>query len=351
LIGPIAQRVEHGPHPQFIRALSIAAQAQSVLPPGLAADAIAESDKAEFFVGLTSWLFLVAITLGIGSLLHLRIRAQFRGESLSETAARRVVKEKLPVQPGWDLPGFSPSVAAVFEKEMRYLSRSGPMLLTLVMPIFMLIIIRMGPLSSFRHSGVMNRTPDTAFPGAAAYALLILTNLVYNCFGGDSGGIQFFYASPVRFRHIILGKNLTHLAVLLATTIFSWLAVTYLYGAPHLPVTVATLAGLLFAAPLNFTAGNLLSVYSPKKRDFSTFGRQNVSQTTVLASFGLQTVIVGLGVAVFAIARLYKNLWIATVLFLVLAAISIPIYVVVLRRMDGLAVERRETLLAELCRA
>jgi hypothetical protein len=137
----------------------------------------------------------------------------------------------------------------------------------------------------------------------------------------------------------------------MTTTGFALLAVTYLYGAPHLPVIVATLAGLLFAAPLNFTAGNLLSIYSPKKRDFSTFGRQNVSQTTVLASFGMQGVIVGLGAAVFALARLYKDLWIAAVLFLVLAAISIPLYVIVLRRMDGLAVERRETLLAELCRA
>ena len=108
---------------------------------------------------------------------------------------------------------------------------------------------------------------------------------------------------------------------------------------------------MLFAAPLNFTAGNLLSIYSPKKRDFATFGRQNVSQTTVLASFGVQIVIVAVGVAVFAIARLYGNQWIATVLFLVLAAITIPIYLMVLRRIDGIAIERRETLLAELCRA
>ena len=135
------------------------------------------------------------------------------------------------------------------------------------------------------------------------------------------------------------------------TTIFAWFAVTYLYGAPHVAVTVATIAGLLFAAPLNFTAGNLLSVYSPKKRDFATFGRQNVSQTTVLASFGMQIVIIGFGVAVFAIARIYKNLWIASALFLMLAVISLPIYVIVLRRMDRLLVERRETLLAELCRA
>jgi hypothetical protein len=239
----------------------------------------------------------------------------------------------------------------VFEKEMRYLARSGPMLLTLIMPIFMLVIFRLGPMNSLRHSSSFSRTPDMAFPGAAAYAILILTNLVFNSFGGDAGGIQFFYASPVTFRQIFLAKNLTHGGILILNSAFAWIAVSYLYGAPHIAVSVATVAGLLFAAPLNFTAGNLLSIYAPKKRDFSAFGRQSVSQTTVLASFGAQIVTVGLGVAVFTIARFYHNLWIATLLFLPLAAISIPIYVMVLRRLDGIAVQRRETLLAELCRA
>ena len=179
----------------------------------------------------------------------------------------------------------------------------------------------------------------------------MLTNLVFNSFGGDAAGVQFFYASPVHFRQVVLGKNLTHASILVANTALAWIAVSYFYGTPHLAVTLATFAGLLFAAPLNFAAGNLLSIYSPKKRDFATFGRQNVSQMTVLASLGLQIVIVGIGVAAFAIAHVYKNLWIAVLLFLVLAAISIPIYVVVLRRIDGIAIERRETLLAELCRA
>ncbi|HEV2401561.1 MAG TPA: hypothetical protein VGS27_31785 [Candidatus Sulfotelmatobacter sp.] len=351
LIGPMVQQITHGTHPHLLHSLSIAAQAQAVLPPGLAADAIAQVLAGKWFVGFTSLLFLATVTLAIAFLLHIRIRAQFHGENLSEAAARPLTVQPQTLQVGWNLPGVSHPVAAVFEKEMRYLLRSGPMLLTLIMPIFMLVLIRMGPMNAMRHSGTTSRTPDTAFPGAAAYALLILTNLVYNSFGGDSGGIQFFYASPVQFRHIVLGKNLTHAAVLVATTAFSWVAVSYLYGAPHLAVTVATLAGLLFAAPLNFTAGNLLSIYAPKKRDFSTFGRQNVSQTTVLASFGMQIVIVGLGVAVFALARMYKDLWIAAALFLLLAAVSIPLYVVVLRRMDGLAISRRETLLAELCRA
>jgi ABC-2 type transport system permease protein len=353
LIGPMMERFEKKPRPELGNATRFVAQAQAVLPPGLAADAIAQVTHSHFLVGVGALLVLAILTGAIGALLHLRLRAQFRGENLSEAAARPVVTQPQGLQVGWNLSGFSQPVAAVFEKEVRYLSRSGPMLLTLVMPLFMLIIFRLGgrggPLQ--HQSNFLGRTPDLAFPGAAAYALLVLTNLVFNSFGGDAAGVQFFYASPVHFRQIMLGKNLTHASILIANIALAWLAVSYFYGTPHLAVTIATVAGLLFAVPLNFAAGNLLSIYSPKKRDFAAFGRQNASQTTVLASLGLQIVIVGLGVAAFYIARFYKNLWIAVLLFLALAAISIPIYVIVLRRIDGIAIQRRETLLAELCRA
>ena len=351
LIGPAIEHFGKGPHSELSQATQIAAQVQAVLPPGLAANAIAQTSHAQFLTGFTSLLFLAALTIAIGSLLHLRLRAQFRGENLSEAAARPTVAQAQSLQVGWNIPGLSQSVAAVFEKEIRYLARSGPMLLTLIMPIFMLLIFRLGPLNPMQHSAGLSRTPDMAFPGAAAYAILVLTNLVFNSFGGDAAGIQFFYASPVTFRQIVLAKNLTHASILVFNTGFAWIAVSYLYGTPHLAVSIATAAGLLFAVPLNFAAGNLLSIYSPKKRDFAAFGRQAASQTTVLASFGAQIVIVGLGVAAFAVARFYNNLWIATLIFLVLAAISIPLYVLVLNRLDGIALQRRETLIAELCRA
>ncbi len=351
LIGPMMERLEKKPRPELGNATRIMVQVQAVLPPGLAADAIAQVTHSHYLVGVSSLFFLAALTAAIGSLLHLRLRAQFRGENLSEAAARPAVAQPQGLQVGWNLSGFSQPVAAVFEKEVRYLARSGPMLLTLVMPLFMLVIFRLGPANSLRHSNFLGRTPDMAFPGAVAYALLVLTNLVFNSFGGDAAGVQFFYASPVHFRQIMLGKNLTHASILLTNTALAWVAVSYFYGTPHLAVTIATVAGLLFAVPLNFAAGNLLSIYSPKKRDFATFGRQNASQTTVLASLGLQIVIVGIGVAAFFLAHLYKNPWIAVLLFLALAAISIPIYMIVLRRIDGFAIQRRETLLAELCRA
>lgn len=351
LIGPAVEHFNKGARAEFRHAFEVGGQIQAVLPPGLAADAIAQALHAKVVVGFTSLVLLAAFGLAAGYLLHLRIHAQFAGESLSETAGRPAVAQTQAPQVGWDLPGFSQAVGAVFEKEIRYLARSGPMLLTLVMPVFMLLVFRMGPLNPVHRTGGWNRTPDMAFPGAAAYALLVLTNVAYNTFGADSGGIQFFYASPVHFRQIILGKNLTHGAIVVLNAILAWIAVRYLYGAPHLAVTVATVAGLMFAAPLNFSAGNLLSLYSPKKRDFSAFGRQNATQTTVLASFGMQIVIVGCGIGVFAIARYYDDLWIAVLLFLILAAISISIYLAVLRRMDRIAMERRETLLTELCRS
>lgn len=115
---------------------------------------------------------------------------------------------------------------------------------------------------------------------------MIDSNICPTSFGGDAGGIQFFYASPVHFRQILLGKNLTHGAILAANTAPAWMAATYFYGAPTPAISIAILAGLLFAAPLNFTAGNLLSIYSPRKRDFSTFGRQKFRRRPFWQAWG-----------------------------------------------------------------
>ena len=224
------------------------------------------------------------------------------------------------------------------------------MLLTLVMPVFVLLVFRLGPMTPLRAQKAFSGMPDLICPGTAAYTLLLLTTIVFNSFGGDGGGIQLFYASPVRFRHIFLGKNLVHAAVLTANVSVAWIVITWFYGMPRLAVTLGTITGLLFATPLNFAVGNLLSVYFPKKRDFSTFGRKNVSQTAVLISLVLLAAIIGVGIGVFAIARMMDNLWIAPLCFALLAASSIPAYGMILHRLDAIAVERRETMLEELCR-
>src|SRR6202050_2475413 len=356
LTGPLIRHFERrsgpGTHESLQRYLEILVPVQGMLPPGLAADAIAQAVYSRFMTGVSSLALLCAFVLVIWYCLHVRLRAQYRGENLSEVAAASVVPRDRSLRLGWNLPGFSAPVAAVFEKEIRYLLRSGPMLVTLIMPLFVLFVFRFGAMNSARHTGVfLSRAPDMAFPAAVGYTLLMLTNLAYNNFGGDAGGIQFFYASPVRFREIVLAKNLTHGGILVIEVVFAWIAVSFLYGRPAFDVTIAALAGLLFAAPINFSAGNLLSIYAPKKLDYSSFGRQRASQTTVLISLGVQIFVVGVGVGAFWIARHYGNFWIATLILLILAGISISAYLMILNRMDGLALLRRETLVAELCRA
>src|SRR5579863_7493098 len=251
MIGPLTGYFGKRARPEVIKFVEVVFPVQGILPPGLAADAIAQAMFSRFMTGVSSLAMLCAFALIIGYSLHVRLLAQYRGENLSEVAAASALPQDRSLRLGWNLPGFASPVAAVFEKEIRYLLRSGPMLLTLIMPIFVLVVFRFGAMNAARQSGFLSRAPDMAFPAAAAYTLLMLTNLAYNNFGGDGGGIQFYYAAPVRFREIVLAKNLSHAGILAVEAVLAWTAVSFLYGPPRLDITVATLAGLLFAAPLN----------------------------------------------------------------------------------------------------
>src|SRR2546425_678694 len=126
LVGPILEHFGGRARPQFRGLVEVLVPVQGALPPGLAANAIAQACKGQFLAALGSLFALGVIGMLMGYLLHLRLRAQFRGENLSEAAARSSTKEKQASHLGWSLPGFSQPVTAVFEKEARYLGRSGP---------------------------------------------------------------------------------------------------------------------------------------------------------------------------------------------------------------------------------
>ena len=226
------------------------------------------------------------------------------------------------------------------------------MLFTFVMPVVVLLIFRLGPGgASGRQSGFLSRAPDLAFPVGAAYALLILTNLVYNCFGADAVGMQFYYVSPVRFREILMGKNLTHALLLAGEVVMVWIAVCFMFHPPAVDVTLATVAGVGFALLLNLTAGNLLSIYTPKKIDYGAFGKQRASTTTVFTSLGIQAAVFGLTAITLLIARAFGRIWLAMAIFLILAGLMSIAYVLVLNRVDSIALDRRDAILSELCRA
>ena len=325
---------------------------ERLLPPGLAAAALGRALGGEYVLAAGAFVLSCAYALAVLGLLNVRLRAQYLGENLSEAVARAAKPgAKQKIQLGWNVAGVPGPVAAVFEKELRYLSRSGPMLFTLVMPVVVLLIFRFTPGRSDNPGGMFAHTSDLAFPVGAGYALLMLSNLVYNSFGPDAAGIQFFFVSPVRFREILLGKNLAAGFVLAAEIVLVWLGSSLLYRPPAWDVVLATVTGAFFALVVNLIGGNFLSVFTPKKVDFGAFGRQRAAGTTAFASLGIQVGVIGLCAVALLAARAAEHIWVAAVVFVILGAGALAAYFVVLERMDGIILKRREVMISELCKA
>ena len=59
-----------------------------------------------------------------------------------------------------------------------------------------------------------------------------------------------------------------------------------------------------------------MSLYSPKRIDYATFGRQRASAATVFVSLGVQLAMTGTGVGVIVLALHFATLWTAVLVFL-----------------------------------
>jgi ABC-2 type transport system permease protein len=350
LIGPMAKRLERAadkaqPHNRIARqTIDKVIAVERSLPPGLAGYTLAEAQKRDHGQAAIGIAGLLGFGIGLGLLLDLRLRKQYRGENLSETAARRVGAIDKQVRVGWELPWVPVAVGAMVEKELRYLMRSGPMLLTFVMPVVVLVIF--GGANSRQLPG---QFASMTFPLAAAYSLLILTNVVYNTFGGDHAGVQFYFMSPVRLRNVIAAKNLVHMGIFLVELMILWVAVRVLRTPPPLGITFATLAAVPFALSIEFSAGNLLSIFYPKKLEFQMMGRQRTAQISGLLSIVVHAVVIGIAGLVFLVSRRY-GVQLAVPVFLVLDAGALALYWFLLTKSEELLLGRRESVFEVLCR-
>ena len=93
-----------------------------------------------------------------------------------------------------------------------------------------------------------------------------------------------------------------------------------------------------------------MSLYAPKKFDFAVLGKQRAAGTTVLASMGVQIFIFGLVGFTMFVTSFNGKIWLATILFLAFAAAAFAGYSAALNRIDHVAISRRESIIAALCR-
>jgi ABC-2 type transport system permease protein len=198
---------------------------------------------------------------------------------------------------------------------------------------------------------VSGRFGNFIFPVAIAYSVLGVSILSYNALGMDGSGVQLYFMAPARMRDIFLAKNLTGFLLNLVELVVIFAVIAFAAHPPALVIALATICWLLFATFINGAVGNLRSLAAPKKIDLTKASRRQASQLSVLIALGILVACAGIGFAVLVLAADFGRPWLMIPILLALAIAAFTFYLVVLNRLDTIALNHREALAEELCKA
>jgi ABC-2 type transport system permease protein len=320
----------------------------ALLPPGLIAagmKGVMDSHLVSVFAslaGLMAWTALPALVLGQ------RLRAQYRGESLSEAPAHAAApaRARTETRAAWfDVTG---PVAAVIVKETRYLMRSYQLLYGLVAPLILMLVFT--GTKEHHAPGAMVTPARFLFLLAVFYAFLGLTRLTCNSLGGESSGLQFYFVSPVPFSKVMLGKNLFHSMLLAIEIAVLWVIAVLRGGIPDAGDVLLTLCAMTFIIPANFFAANLIALHMPYVMNFSRMGRPQGATANNLLSLLSQIVVIGICAAAYFATITHGGLWVTAGIFLLLGAAASSAYWIALKGLGRQAQRRIDTLLNDLAR-
>jgi ABC-2 type transport system permease protein len=325
----------------------------SPFPPSLASGALASAAGGHVAAFLGNIAGLLAYIAVFSALLWYRFAAQYRGEELSEAAtpARVAARTNSKTNASPDaLRLFSPQVAAVLRKEFRYLSRNGFVLISLLMPPVLVLLFTSqfgGKHPSVTHRGI---SPDMFFPGMMGYLILMLMTPAYNCFAYEGRGIQTYFTAPLRFRDVLLGKNLMHAGVLVFEIVLSMTVLALRIGLPSTPVFVATIAAVVFAVAGQFAIADWVSLSFPRKLEFGSMRGQRSSGVSIWVAFGVQILLAGVCSLILFAGRWTNSPWLPAEAFVALAAASVGGYFAALDALSNVAEKKKEVLIETLSR-
>ncbi len=348
-VTPLMQRYGTSVRPAFLRLLPYFAW----LPPSLAGRSLAAVTRLQPAGFLLPFAILLFYLVLFSALLWRRLAAQYRGEELSETAApaRAVARPIAAIDEGPDRLGLlSPQVAAIVRKEFHYLTRNGFAYLTLLMPPLLILIFSMN--FAGRHPTVGGRgvSAEMFFPGMMAYLILILMAPAYNSFAYEGRGIQTYFTAPLRFRDVLLGKNLMLVSVLSMEIALSLAMLAWRVGLPSAHMLVATCAAIIFTIVGQLTVANWSSITFPRKMEFGQMRGQRQSGMAVLVAFASQILMGGISALILFSGNWSGNPWLPAEAFAVLAAAAVGGYFSSLDVLTLLAEKKKEVLIEALCR-
>jgi ABC-2 type transport system permease protein len=321
------------------------------LPGSLAGSAVSAAVSADargYWLGMAGLFVWTTVS---STLLWLRFTAQYGGEEISESPAPAMAKKKERKRiDSIERPGLvSPQVAAMVVKEFRYLMRNGFAFLTLLLPPMMVFFFtfQFGPGSVLKEHALK---PNLFFPGMMAYLVLILLSPAYNSFAFEGRGIQTYFMAPVRFRDVLLGKNLFLGALVGFELALALALLTWRIGWPGTPLFAATIMAGAFAVLGQLAIANWSSLSFPRKMEIGKMKGQRNSGVAVWTAFGVQIVLGGICALVLLAGRWTGNPWLPAMAFAALTAAAMGGYVASLNSLNGLAEEKKELLIETLTR-
>jgi ABC-2 type transport system permease protein len=327
------------------------------LPPVLTASSLVAAHQGEpsryFYLTLACALYAAVFFL----VFSLRMRTEFRGENLSDAAngvsrsalkpiVRSVAASSLaPVTSAAPTFDSTPSslLPAMLQKEFLYVKRHSGILYGLIMPVFLVLILA-GKVAS--RSNAM-----WVFPAAVGYTLLAISPLCYNSFGFEAAGVQFYFLAPVRMRDVLLAKNLFNFVMAAVEIVAIFGIICYVASVPTPQTAIMAVlwaAGTLF---INTAVGNRRSITTPKKVNPQRMANRQTSQLSAMIALGILTLSSGIAAGLLLGAYFLHAMWALVPVSAVFAGVGCFVYERSLRSIDRFALDHREELFTELCKA
>jgi ABC-2 type transport system permease protein len=196
------------------------------------------------------------------------------------------------------LPGrfFPDPLGALVEKELRTLSRIARFRLVYGMSCFFGVVAMLPVI----RRGNQGFAAENAVTLMALYGLMMLGQITFwNAFGFDRTAVQGYFSWPVRFRAVLLAKNLTVVALLIPQV----LVVSLVCRLAKLPVgpsrMLEALVVVTVAASYWFAMGNICSVRIPRALDPEKMN-QMANKMQALTIFTMPILLLPIGLAYWA---------------------------------------------------
>ena len=268
--------------------------------------------------------------------------ASARGSSLRRRVSR--------LEWFYQLPNalFRDPLAALIEKEIRFLSRAPRFRLVFLMGFSFGLII-WAPIAFGRLSTERSFLSDNYLTMVSVYALLLLSDaLFWNCFGFDRSAAQVYFLVPVKMSTVIAGKNLSA-AILVLMEIIAIALVCALLRLPLSGLQILEAFAVTCVITLFILAiGNMSSLYNPRAvnpvKAMKT-AAQSRAQALLMLAFPLTLVPV---VLAYLARYAFDTEWAFFGVLLFAGVVGVLVYSYSMQSALKAAVDRREQIIGAL---